>query len=214
MNPTNVATTSRRRTFLPTMLSGVLVAALAAVASAKDWASLQAAASHQVQSSITSSAELPLASALSLAALASWGALLVSRGRWRRWIAALGLALAVGSLATAIVGFSKAPHDLRAAVHNALGNAVAVQTSLNGWYWTALIADLLVVIALTVAVRDAPQWPAMSARYDAPTTSGGASRASKPLTTQLDVWKAMDQGTDPTLDPDPPVEAGPTDEAP
>lgn len=193
-----------RRTFFPTMVVGVLAAALAAVASSKAWASLGSAGAHQVQASITSSAQLPLASALSLAVLASWGALLVSRGRWRRWIAAVGLALAVGSLVTAIVGFSKAPDDLRAAVTNALGTAISYQTSLNGWYWVSLVADVLVAVALVVAVRDAPRWPAMSARYDSP--AGGTRHADGEAASPLDLWKAMDQGTDPTESPDAPDE--------
>lgn len=187
-------TTARRRTFGPVVLVGLLTAALSAVASSKPWAALGSADSKVVATWIASSGQLPLASALSLAALASWGAVLVSRGPWRRLLAFLGLMIAVGSLATAVVGFWRAPGDLRHAAQSALGNALSTSPSLTGWYWTAVIADVLVVLALAIAVRDTPAWPTMSSRYDAPS----AAKEPTEMTSSLDVWKALDQGTDPT----------------
>jgi hypothetical protein len=187
-------TAPRRSTFAPVVLVGLLAAALAAVASAKKWAELGSADARVVASWIGSSGELPAASALSLAALASWGALLVSRGRWRRWIASLGLVIALGSLATAAVGYSQAPDDLRRAAENSLGNALTSSPGLTGWYWSALIADVVVVLALLVAVRDAPAWPTMSSRYDPP----AGPTAPREMTSSLDVWKALDEGADPT----------------
>lgn len=185
---------SSRSTFGPVILVGILGAALAAVASSKKWAELGAVDAKVVVTWIGSSGELPVASALSLAALASWGALLVSRGRWRRWIATLGLVIGLGSLVTAIVGNSQAPSDLRHAAENSLGNALTSSPGLTGWYWTALIADVIVVLALLVAVRDAPAWPTMSSRYDSP----AATREPREMKSSLDVWKALDQGADPT----------------
>lgn len=187
-------TRARRRTFAPVVLLGLLASALSAVASSKVWAALGSADARVVASWITSSGELPLASALSLAALASWGAVLVSRGHWRRWIATLGLLIAVGSLATAVVGYWRAPSDLQHAAQNALGNTLSSSPSLTGWYWTAVLADVAVVVALALAVRDAPAWPSMSTRYDAPT----GAREPEEMKSSLDVWKALDQGTDPT----------------
>lgn len=187
-------TTARRRTFAPVVLVGLLAAALSAVASSKAWAALGSADAKVVATWIASSGQLPLASALSLAALASWGAVLVSRGRWRRLLALLGLIIAVGSFVTAIVGFWRAPSGLRQAAQSALGNALSTSPSLTGWYWTALVADLVVVLTLAIAVRDAAFWPTMSSRYDAPT----APKEPTEMTSSLDVWKALDSGTDPT----------------
>lgn len=191
-------TESRRGTFGPVVLLGILAAALAAVASSKKWAELGSVDAKVVATWIGSSGELPAASALSLAALASWGALLVSRGRWRRWIAVLGLAIAVASLVTAVVGYSQAPSDLRRAAENSLGNALSSSPALTGWYWAAVIADVLVVLALLVAVRDAPAWPTMSSRYDSPT----GPKEPTEMKSSLDVWNALDQGADPTETPE------------
>lgn len=188
-----------RKSFGPVVLVGLAAAALAAVASSKAWAALDKADSNQVAAWVGSSGQLPLASALSLAALASWGALLVARGRWRRWIALLGLAIALGSTVTAIVGYSKAPSDLRHAVASSVGTTVLMKSpGLTGWYWAALIADVLVVLALALAVRDAPAWPTMSSRYDAPTSAKEAQPQKTRPETSLDVWKALDGGDDPT----------------
>ena len=188
----------RRGTFGSVVLVGVLAAALAAVASSKRWAELGSTDARLVATWIGSSGELPIASALSLAALASWGALLVSRGQWRRWIAVLGLVIALGSLATAIVGYTRAPSDLRHAAENSLGNALSSSPGLTGWYWAAVAADVIVVLALLVAVRDAPAWPTMSSRYDSPATA----REPTEMRSSLDVWKALDQGADPTDAPE------------
>lgn len=182
---------NRRKSFAPVVLVGLIAAALAAVASSKSWALLD---TNTGQAWMKSSGELPLASALSIAALASWGAILVARGAWRRWIALVGLVLALGSFVTAIVGYSKAPDNVRDAAINWLGAVAHGSPHLTGWYWAALIADLFVVVALIVAVRDAPQWPAMSSRYDSPATEKRAGS----VTTSLDTWKAMDEGEDPT----------------
>jgi len=185
---------SRPKTFVPLVLVGVASAALAALASSKSWATVQA---DSVPSWLTSSGDAPLASALAIAALASWGALLVSRGRWRRWIAGLGLLLAVGSLVAAIVGYSMTLDDVRDAALRWVGTT-AGSPEHTGWYWTALVADIVAVITLALAVKDVPRWPAMSSRYDSPTGEKGAARKKRGPQTSLDVWKAMDQGEDPT----------------
>lgn len=190
--------TPSRSTFGPVVLVGVLAAGLAAVASSKDWAALGSVDAKIAATWIGSSAQLPVASALSLAALASWGALLVSRGRWRRWIAVVGMIIALGSLATAVVGYTKAPSDLRQAAQNSLGNALSSSPSLTAWYWAAVVADVIAAFALLVAIRDAPAWPTMSSRYDSP---AGAKEPTE-MKSSLDVWKALDQGVDPTDSPE------------
>jgi len=53
------------------------------------------------------------------------------------------------------------------------------------------------VLALLVAVRDAPAWPTMSSRYDSPT----GSHEPREMKSSLDVWKALDEGADPTETP-------------
>ena len=62
------------------------------------------------------------------------------------------------------------------------------------WYWVFLVCALVAVVAAGAAVRLAPAWPEMGSRYDAP---GAAPQPREE--TGLDLWKALDQGRDPTL---------------
>jgi hypothetical protein len=72
----------------------------------------------------------------------------------------------------------------------ATGDALAA--SVTAWYWVTGLAAALTLGTLLVAVRKAPSWPAMGSRYDAP-----ATRSATPATDQ-DLWRALDEGHDPT----------------
>lgn len=187
-----------RATFGRTLLLGLAGGALTAVAAAKSWASLggQATRSPGVMvdhQQLATAGEVPLASALSLVALAAWGAVLVTRGTFRRVVAAIGLLAAVGVLVVGIRSAWAAPHAVLRAAHQqaAIGTADA---SLTGWYWVALAGSVLLVLSLLVAVRDAVAWPAMGTRYDAPAAQSAPARPQS----NLDMWKALDEGRDPT----------------
>ena len=59
---------------------------------------------------------------------------------------------------------------------------------------------------LAVAWRLAPGWPEMGSRYDAPSGGGAArgeaARAREAPRTDLDTWRALDEGRDPTTGDD------------
>ena len=63
-----------------------------------------------------------------------------------------------------------------------------------GWFWVYLACAALCLVASGLAVRLAPAWPEMGSRYDAP---GSAPTAREE--TGLDLWRALDEGRDPTL---------------
>jgi len=163
-----------RSTFGPIVLLGLASAGLTAAASNQTWStSDDPAAAFQP---VTTGAESPLALSLSLAVLAGWGVLLILRGRVRKalaWLVALG---AIGVVATVITA------------HGQLADQV------HGWYWTALVASLFTVAAAALAVRHVASWPEMGSRYDAP----GAAHAPAEPETPLEIWKAIDEGRDPT----------------
>ncbi|ASU83476.1 hypothetical protein CDO52_12380 [Nocardiopsis gilva YIM 90087] len=138
----------------------------------------------------------PAASALGWASLAALGALLATRGWARR---------AVGVL---IVIFGAAGgYDLwRGTRPDALARAAGEQTTADGHLGTLDLAGqwpvlatagavLLLAVGAATAIRGAA-WPGMGSRYDrhsAPSTD----RAGDPA----ELWKSLDSGTDPTLDP-------------
>ncbi|WP_310963031.1 Trp biosynthesis-associated membrane protein [Nocardioides terrisoli] len=196
-----------RRTFAPVLLPGAAAAALAAVAGAKVWARLDSSADSVSaglpidRGVLDAAGQVPLASALSLACLAAWGAILVTRGRFRRVVAAVGLVCAVALLAVTVRSAWSAPDAVRRAVDTQLGlgspGTGTAAVSLTGWFWVCLVAALVTSVALALAIRFARSWPAMGAKYDAPGAAAQRAAEAEPKT-NLEIWKAIDEGRDPT----------------
>jgi hypothetical protein len=182
----------RDRGYVPTVLVGLAGAALAAVAGARNWATTQGdAAGIKVEASVTGAESQPLVAALALVALASWGVVLVSRGLARRAVAVVGLVASVGALASVVLGLSAVEQDAvdAAVARGATGETFA--TSFSAWFYLAGLGALLAGAAFAVAVVRAPRWPAMGNKYDAP------SARPAPATDE-DMWRALDEGRDPT----------------
>lgn len=183
------------------MVLGLASAGLTAVAGAKTWAEPGASAQELGGAALMAqddawSAESPLAGALALVVLAVWGVLLVTRGRVRRLVAVLGLVAAAGLAATTVVALVSMPDQLRDQVEDQWSVSSGVDPTFTGWFWTALVCSLLAVATLAVAVWWAPSWPEMGTRYDAP--GGDSGDVASTERTNLDLWKAMDEGEDPT----------------
>ena len=196
--------TDRRKTFGPVILVGLAAGALAAVAGTKPWLGVEPTGGScaPVPGVDYTAFELdaPFAGALALVLLAAWGVVLVTRGRFRRVVAGVGLLAAVGYLVTAIEAF----WSLKAAAREAAaaagadvvpGCSVSVWMN-NDWWPLALVAGALSVLAALAAVLWVRHWPEMGARYDAP--SDGTREPVGEPETNLDIWKALDEGRDPT----------------
>jgi uncharacterized membrane protein (TIGR02234 family) len=184
----------RRRSFGPTVLGGLLGAALAAVAAGRDWATASVASpGAHTTAAVKGSTSAPLAIALALVALAAWGVVLVVRGRARRVVAVVGTLASAGVVVTALASLDRVRSDATRAVaaKGALSLAGA-DVSVTGWYVACVVAAVVTTVAFVVAVAAAPGWPAMGSRYDAP-----AGRADAPVAEQ-DMWRAFDEGRDPT----------------
>jgi uncharacterized membrane protein (TIGR02234 family) len=192
MTETTAPTRPRDRSYGPSVLVGLAGAGLAAVAGARQWATTHGdAAGIKVDASVSGAESQPLVAALALVALAAWGVVLVIRGRARRLVAGIGLAASVGALVGVVLGFSAAQDDSVEAAVARGATSDTFQTSLTVWYFLAGVGALLAVVAFTVAVVRAPRWPAMGTKYDAP------SARPKPATDE-DMWRAIDEGRDPT----------------
>lgn len=191
-----------RRTFAPVVLLGLVGAGLAAVAGNKSWAHAEGESAGQLSSLALSvdSGKAPAAGALALVVLACWGVVLVTRGRVRRSVAALGALASLGTLAAVVVGWSSVVDSLRSD-YAAVGiSDVAIDHT--AWFWAAAVGAVLSVVATVLAVRWAPAWPEMGSRYDAPTGERAEPEPVDPAEqSSLDLWKAMDEGRDPTAGP-------------
>jgi uncharacterized membrane protein (TIGR02234 family) len=180
-----------RRTFGPVVLAGLVGSGLAALAGSKPWAAPDTAAGSTLVDK--TGGHVPLAAALGLVALAGWGVLLVTRGRVRRVVAALVGIVAVGLVATVVLGRSAALDSARKATVD-LGQSVP-GAHVTAWWWVALLASLLALVAAAAALRWCRSWPEMGSRYDAP---GAAAVEDPSEMDEADLWRAIDQGRDPT----------------
>jgi hypothetical protein len=183
---------NRRRTFGPVVLLGLAAGGLTAIAGDNPVAE----ADERAAFAISYDAHLPLATALGLVVLACWGVVLVTRGRMRRAVAALGTLASAGALAAVVVGWSQVPDQLRDEFA-AIGSPDPA-VSHTAWWWLALLGAVASVAGTAVAVLLAPAWPEMGTRYDAPTGAGPAPETAPEEQTSLDLWKAIDEGRDPT----------------
>ena len=107
--------------------------------------------------------------------------------------ATASLLSACGSLPGAI----GLPGSLETAVREAPHTGAAVDASRTVWVWVAGLGALVSVAATAAAVRYAPDWPAMSQKYDAP-GAAPETPAAPESADSIDLWKSMDEGHDPT----------------
>ena len=189
----------RRTTFGPTLLAGLGGAALALAGAAQPWAeaTTRTPALRTVTADGTDVAALALP--LALVSLAAWGTVLVLRARGRRVVSLLGVAASLGAAVTVAATVGSAT-DTAARL---LGDVPTTSTSTTAWPYVAGVGALLSAVAFVGALVKAPSWPEMSARYDAPAAGTGAAqdgageRPSEELT-DAELWKALDEGRDPT----------------
>ena len=185
-----------RRWFGPAVVLGLGGTGLCALAGGKPWA----APDGEPGSTLVerSGGHVPLAAALGLVGLAVWGVLLVTRGRVRRAVAVLGAVVAVGLVATVVVGRSSALDSAREATVDLGPTPAGAHTTT--WWFVALVGSIVALAASALAVRHVATWPEMGSRYDAP---AGAREEQDPAEMEdLDLWRAIDQGRDPTDPPD------------
>ena len=176
---------------LPVLVVGVAAAALTAVASSRSLAEPSWSTSGVVTPiGPPGQVTLPLATTLSMVVLAAWGVVLVTRGRVRRAVAVLGVLAALGVLATVVWAWWGVPDALLADLR-ALDDEAG--TEFTAWYWLALLGAVVSLAATVAAVRWVGSWPEMGTRYDSPT-----GRAAADADDDLALWKALDEGRDPT----------------
>ncbi len=197
-----------RSTFGPVVLAGLGSAGLLSLAGDRPWATVSAAGprAEAATAAVTATAgesgrgEVPLALALGLVVLACWGVLLVTRRRTRRVVAILGLVCSLGAVATVITGRGVVRDSFDRAF---AGTGTSATVDFNAWIWVAGAAAVASVLATGLAVRLVATWPEMSSRYDAPAASEAPPASALADTTDdeqrnLEVWKSLDEGRDPT----------------
>ncbi len=180
-----------------TVLAGVATAGATAVAANQTWATAEAAEGQFAFTTLTDPPQVPLVLTLALVVLASWGVLLVTRGRVRRAAALLGAAAALGALVAVVAGRWNLADSLE---QDFADQGATALVDFGAWWWVAVVAAGLSAVAAVLAVAGVGRWPEMGTRYDAPgaDADGRPQPAPDQEQTSLDLWKSIDDGHDPT----------------
>ena len=176
-----------RRTFGPVVLLAGLAAGALATAGTQSWFRPEGEGVVDCEAPCVglSYGEAGVAWSFGLVMLACLGVVLVSRGRLRRLVCVVGLLAAVGAVVSVVEELVTGRDEVRAAAEQ-LG-ATGVDVSIAGWFWVGAVASVVSLVAWLAAIGYVAHWPEMGRRYDAPAD-----------TPPDDLWKAMDQGHDPT----------------
>ncbi len=187
------------RSFGRVVLLGLAGGIAAAVAGNQAWVSVDKAGSDQVlggsgvQLSLLADTTAPPVTAMALVLLASWGVVLVTRGRFRRALTWLGLLASLGTLTFAVRVWFSAPDDIRAAL-----SAPDLPVSHTAWSFFGVLAAAVSLAASVLAVRSVGDWPEMGRRYDSPASEEALPAVPLEERSSLDLWRSLDEGLDPT----------------
>jgi len=187
----------RRKGFAATVVAGLASAGLTAVAANQTWATAKADEGQFAFTTLTDAPQVRLVLTLALVVLASWGVLLVTRGRVRRVVACLGAVAAIGALAAAVAGRWTLTDSFE---QDFADQGATALVDFGAWWWVAVAAAALSAVAAVLAVAWVGRWPEMGTRYDAPGSAAdaGPKQAPPEEQTNIDLWKSIDEGHDPT----------------
>jgi uncharacterized membrane protein (TIGR02234 family) len=203
-----------------TVVVGLLGALAVTVAMTRPWirATAEVPGLPTIEVDVSGATLSPVAGALGVVLLASFGAVIATRGWVRRALGGLVVVASIVVLASAV-----ATPDAGAPAEEALSakgwTGGAYVTEAVAWRWLALAGGICCLLAgIAVAVRG-HRWPVMGSRYDAPaattaaaTTAAATAAAATDMTDasdataaadvldEADLWRALDRGQDPTRD--------------
>lgn len=195
------APVSRRGLYGPTLVLGLASALGVVVGASRPW--LRATATvpglPTIHASVSGADLVPLAGALGVAMLAAFGAVVATRGVVRRL---LGLAVLVAAVVVLVVSVrpSGATDQLMAGLSARGWSGGDYSTQTTAWRWLVVAGAVAAGAAGALTAAFGNQWAVMGARYDAPTPLGGATEQRAEDLSEIDVWRALDGGRDPTQD--------------
>ena len=138
------------------------------MAANQTWATAEADEGQFAFTTLTDAPQVPLVLTLALVVLASWGVLLVTRGRVRRVVAGLGAVAAIGALVAAVAGRWTLTDSFE---QDFADQGATALVDFGAWWWVAVAAAALSAVTAVLAAVDVGRWPEMGTRYDAPGTA-------------------------------------------
>lgn len=183
-----------------TVLGTLAAAGLAFAALSRPWATVELAASGMPSrpEEFSGTQVAPAATALALVCAAGALAYLATSGALRRLLALVVSTVAALGVALVIRGLGRVDATMRRLATDAASPSPSVETS---WWWPAVAAfgfGSVLVLGL-LALRRSAGWPALGRRFDrAGVPRRGASPRIAATDDPADVWRALDEGRDPT----------------
>jgi len=187
-----------RRLYAPVVLGTLAAGGLAFFAASRTWAHVRVATDGLPSDSVkVSGADAqPLVSALALVVVTSALAVLAASPRVRRVVGVFTTLVATAAVLVVLLGGSSLDDAVQHAVE-----ASPAYTGKGGhdftpsaWKYVTAFAFVIAALLGAITTKLGATWPTMSSRYDAP--------AARPAVTtpqsDADMWKALDEGRDPT----------------
>lgn len=189
-----------RRLYGPVVLATLATGGLGFWAASRPWATtvLSSEGLAPTDLNVSGTDAEPLVSALAVVVIAAALALLAAGPRLRKVVGVL-------TILVGVLGIVVAPRPGAAGIRSAVTKAAEASAAYTGpesigdisstfWYFVSVLAFVLAVLLGVAILRWSGAWPTMSSRYDAP----GARPKPAEKISDADMWKAMDEGNDPT----------------
>lgn len=187
-----------RRLYAPVVLGTLAAGGLAFFTASRTWAHARVAAEGLPPDTVrvSGSDSEPIVTALALVAVTAALAVLASSPRVRRGVGVFTVGVALAGIVVVLSGGSS--------VDDAMAKAVKASPAFTGsnspathhtiWLALTVVAFVLVAGLGALTARFGPAWPTMGSRYEAPR----ARPADVVPQTDVEMWKALDEGRDPT----------------
>ena len=187
-----------RRLYAPVVLGTLAAGGLAFFAASRTWAHVRVATDGLPSDSVdvTGTDAQPLVSALALVVVTAALAVLAASPRVRRVVGGFTVVVAVLAAVIVLLGGS----SLDSAVDHAVKESPAFtgtgdhDFTTSAWKYVTVLALVVAAALGAITAKLGATWPTMSSRYDAP--------AARPAVTapqsDAEMWKALDEGRDPT----------------
>jgi uncharacterized membrane protein (TIGR02234 family) len=187
-----------RRLYAPVVLGTLGAGGVAFFTASRTWAHARIAAEGLPPDTVkvSGSDSQPIITALALVAITAALAVLASSPRLRRIVGVFTVGVAVAAIAVVLFDGSSVDEAMTKAVKAspAFTGSNTPATHHTAWPVLTVVAFIVVAGLGALTARFGPVWPTLSSRYDAPRIRPSEVAPQ----TDAEMWKALDEGRDPT----------------